>query len=129
MTPASSSTASWLPPTQGDAVGSPASASGTVTGLVAAAAHAGGVFWRRPRRWDLRATAIAAWIAGASLAVALVHAMASSIPLVPWLIRVFQNRILSGKPSRSRAPGSSSWKKSASAASNERRPFGTILTV
>src|SRR5580700_8035575 len=41
-------------------------------------------------------------------------------------IRVFQNRRLSGKPSRSRGPGNSSRKKSASWASNERKPFGTI---
>src|SRR5437879_4670643 len=37
--------------------------------------------------------------------------------------------MLSGKPSRSRGPGSSSRKKSASWASNERKPFGTILTA
>src|SRR3954453_11158489 len=43
-------------------------------------------------------------------------------------IRFFQKRILSGSPSRSRGPGSSSRKKSASWASKERRPFGTILT-
>src|SRR5712692_7599688 len=42
-------------------------------------------------------------------------------------IRVFQNRRLSGNPSRSRGPGNSSRKKSASWASNERKPFGTIL--
>src|SRR5262245_54256036 len=36
--------------------------------------------------------------------------------------------MLSGKPSRSRGPGNSSRKKSASWASNERKPFGTILT-
>src|SRR5260221_11966930 len=42
-------------------------------------------------------------------------------------IGVFQKRRLSGKPSRSRGPGNSSRKKSASWASNERRPFGTIL--
>lgn len=41
--------------------------------------------------------------------------------------RVFQNRMLSGNPSRSRGPGSSSRKKSASWASNDRRPLGTIL--
>jgi hypothetical protein len=34
--------------------------------------------------------------------------------------------MLSGSPFRSRGPGSSSRKKSASWASNERRPFGTI---
>src|SRR5580693_7903512 len=44
-------------------------------------------------------------------------------------IRVFQNRILSGNPSRSRGPGRSSRKKSASWASKERRPLGTILMV
>jgi hypothetical protein len=42
-------------------------------------------------------------------------------------IRVSQNRMLSGTPSRSREPGNSSIKKSASLTSNERRPFGTIL--
>src|SRR5262245_50279848 len=42
-------------------------------------------------------------------------------------MRVFQKRILSGKPSRSRGPGSSSRKKSASWASNDRSPLGTIL--
>ena len=43
-------------------------------------------------------------------------------------ICVFQNRRLSGRPSRSRGPGSSSRKKSASCASNDRSPLGTILT-
>src|SRR5208282_1520764 len=42
-------------------------------------------------------------------------------------MRVFQKRMLSGRPSRSRGPGSSSRKKSASWASKERRPLGTIL--
>src|SRR5450432_2224877 len=42
-------------------------------------------------------------------------------------MRVFQNRILSGSPSRSRGPGKSSRKKSASWASKDRKPFGTIL--
>ena len=42
-------------------------------------------------------------------------------------IRVFQNRKLSGRPSRSRAPGKSSRKKSASCRSNDRSPLGTIL--
>src|ERR1700747_2700719 len=42
-------------------------------------------------------------------------------------IRVFQKRMLSGKPSRSRGPGSNSRKKSASCASKERSPLGTIL--
>src|SRR5947207_292302 len=42
-------------------------------------------------------------------------------------MRVFQNRILSGSPSRSRGPGNSSRKKSASWASKDRKPFGTIL--
>src|SRR2546428_299922 len=42
-------------------------------------------------------------------------------------MRVFQKRILSGNPSRSRGPGSNSRKKSASWASNDRKPFGTIL--
>ncbi len=41
-------------------------------------------------------------------------------------IRVFQNRIVSGSPSRSRGPGSSSRKKSLSSSSKERRPLGTI---
>src|SRR6266567_94779 len=43
-------------------------------------------------------------------------------------MRDFQKRIVSGSPSRSRGPGTSSRKKSASWASKERRPFGTILT-
>src|SRR5712671_921568 len=43
-------------------------------------------------------------------------------------IRFFQKRIVSGSPSRSRGPGSSSRKKSASWASKERNPFGTILS-
>ena len=42
-------------------------------------------------------------------------------------MRVFQKRMLSGSPSRSRGPGSSSRKKSASCASKDRNPFGTIL--
>src|SRR5271165_322285 len=42
-------------------------------------------------------------------------------------MRVFQNRRLSGKPSRSRGPGSNSRKKAASWASKDRNPFGTIL--
>src|ERR1700730_14132718 len=42
-------------------------------------------------------------------------------------IRVFQKRRLAGSPSRSRGPGSSSRKKSASWASKEPKPFGTIL--
>src|SRR6516165_1192675 len=42
-------------------------------------------------------------------------------------ILVFQKRMLSGSPSRSRGPGSSSRKKSASCSSKERNPFGTIL--
>src|SRR5499427_3268941 len=42
--------------------------------------------------------------------------------------RVFQKRMLSGSPSRSRGPGSSSRKKSASWASKDRNPFGKILT-
>src|ERR1700740_250107 len=41
--------------------------------------------------------------------------------------RVFQNRTLSGSPSRSRGPGSNSRKKSASCASKERSPLGTNL--
>ena len=49
-------------------------------------AHAAGVFWRRPRRWDLRATAMFGWIAGAAGAVAAIHASVESIPLVPWSI-------------------------------------------
>src|ERR1700726_1793411 len=43
-------------------------------------------------------------------------------------MRRFQKRRLSGNPSRSRGPGSSSRKKSASAASKERKPLGTMLT-
>src|SRR5262249_61634500 len=39
----------------------------------------------------------------------------------------FQNWMLSGSPSRSRGPGSSSTKKSASCSSNDRSPLGTIL--
>jgi len=42
--------------------------------------------------------------------------------------RVFQKRRLSGKPWRSREPGSRSRKKSASPASKERNPRGTTLT-
>src|SRR5271168_4572060 len=44
-------------------------------------------------------------------------------------IRVFQKRRLSGNPSRSRGPGNSPGKKSASWASKDRNPFGTILMV
>src|SRR5204863_411781 len=40
---------------------------------------------------------------------------------------VIPHRRLSGNPSRSRGPGSSSRKKSASWASDDRNPFGTIL--
>src|SRR6266542_1997195 len=43
-------------------------------------------------------------------------------------MRDFQKRMLSGSPSRSRGPGSRCRKKSASPASKERSPFGTILT-
>ena len=43
-------------------------------------------------------------------------------------MRVFQKRMLSGNPSRSRGPGKSSRKKSASWASKERSPLGTIRT-
>ena len=39
-------------------------------------------------------------------------------------MRDFQNRSVSGSPSRSRGPGNSSRKKSASRASNDRRPLG-----
>ena len=39
----------------------------------------------------------------------------------------FQKRMLSGSPLRSRGPASSSRKKSASWASNARRPLGTIF--
>src|SRR3954447_13496129 len=42
-------------------------------------------------------------------------------------MRFFQKRIESGKPSRSRGPGRSSKKKSASSASKDRSPFGMIL--
>src|SRR5688500_18725912 len=41
-------------------------------------------------------------------------------------MRAFQNRMLSGSPSRPRGPGSSRRKKSASSVSKERNPFGTI---
>src|SRR5690242_19467046 len=43
-------------------------------------------------------------------------------------IRVFQKRMLSGRPSRSLAPGNNSRKKSASVSSKERKPLGTIMT-
>ena len=43
-------------------------------------------------------------------------------------IRVFQNRMLSGRPSRPRVPGSRSRKKSASSGPNDRRPLGTMAT-
>ena len=53
----------------------------------AMAAHAGGVFWRRPRRWDLRATATIGWLAGAAAAVGvMVNARTDSIPLLPWCV-------------------------------------------
>jgi signal transduction histidine kinase len=52
----------------------------------AMAAHAAGVFWRRPRRWDLRATAMLGWLAGAAVSVVAIHASVESIPLVPWLV-------------------------------------------
>jgi hypothetical protein len=42
-------------------------------------------------------------------------------------IRVFQNRRTSGRPSRSRGPGTSSRKNLASCWSNERKPLGTTL--
>ena len=42
-------------------------------------------------------------------------------------IQLFQNRRLSGKPSRSRGPGKSSRKKSASCSSNDRKPLGHNL--
>src|SRR5262249_43137461 len=42
-------------------------------------------------------------------------------------MRVFQNWMLSGSPSRSRGPGNNSRKKSASWASKDRNPLGTIL--
>src|SRR5690348_3487605 len=41
--------------------------------------------------------------------------------------RVFQKRMLSGNPPLPRGPGRSSRKKSASCASNDLSPFGTIL--
>ena len=46
---------------------------------------------------------------------------------VHLLDAIFQKRIESGSPSRSRGPGSSSRKKSLSSSSKERRPLGTIL--
>ena len=42
-------------------------------------------------------------------------------------MRFFQKRMLSGSPSRSRGPGRSSRKKSASWASKERNPLGTTF--
>src|SRR5947209_7543755 len=44
-------------------------------------------------------------------------------------MRVFQKRMLSGNPARSRGPGNSSRKKSASWASKDRKPFGTIRSA
>jgi signal transduction histidine kinase len=52
----------------------------------AMAAHAGGVFWRRPRRWDLRATAIIGWVAGAAAAIGVINARTDAIPLLPWCL-------------------------------------------
>ena len=43
-------------------------------------------------------------------------------------IRVFQNRMLSGRPLRSRGPGSNSRKNSLSFSSKERSPLGTIFS-
>ena len=54
----------------------------------AMATHAGGVFWRRPRRWDLRATAMIGWLAGAAGTVAVISARTDSIPLVPWCVSI-----------------------------------------
>ena len=51
----------------------------------------------------------------------------TSFPASVVSICVFQKRMLSGKPSRLRGPGSSSRKKSASCSSKDRRPLGTIL--
>src|SRR5262249_59998795 len=42
-------------------------------------------------------------------------------------MRVFQNLMESGRPSRSRGPGSNSKKKSASSSSKERSPLGMTL--
>ncbi len=42
-------------------------------------------------------------------------------------IRIFQKRMVSGSPSRSRGPGSSSMKKFASSAPNDRNPLGITL--
>ena len=50
----------------------------------ALAVHAGGVFWRTPRRWDRWATATLGWLAGALAAVGIMHARAVSTPLLPW---------------------------------------------
>src|SRR5439155_12842910 len=44
-------------------------------------------------------------------------------------MRVFQKRIASGKPSRSRGPGNNSRKKSWSSAPKERSPLGKIGLV
>ena len=52
----------------------------------AMAAHGAGVFWRWPRRWDLRGTAMAGWLAGAAVTVAAIHAGFASIPLGPWIV-------------------------------------------
>ena len=48
--------------------------------------YAGGVFWRAPRRWDLRGTAMLGWLAGALAAVSVIHAREASIPLLPWCV-------------------------------------------
>jgi signal transduction histidine kinase len=51
-------------------------------------AYACGVFWRRPRRWDLRATATAGWLTGAAGAIALIHWRFDTIPLLPWCVAI-----------------------------------------
>jgi signal transduction histidine kinase len=49
--------------------------------------HAGGVFWRWPRRWNLTATATIGWLVGAALTMALIERVAS-IPIAPWCVAV-----------------------------------------
>ena len=56
------------------------------SGAAAMLAYAGGVFWRRPRRWDLRATATIGWLAGAAAAVAVDH-RADELDTAPAVVR------------------------------------------
>jgi signal transduction histidine kinase len=48
------------------------------------AVHAGGIFWRAPRRWDLLGTAMLGWLVGAGAAVGFINGRVDSIPLLPW---------------------------------------------